>query len=351
MRRALAYVALASLFTGIFAPFCFADDRGSPSVGVLLPLSGPLSEMGKSFKRGIDLFRADHPESGVGFVLEDHKYDGKSAVTALHSLRANSEIKLVVVWGNTPSGAAAPVAEQQKLPMIAVSMNPDAKERRFVVSLGPPIKRVADKIVEQLRIGGVRQVGIVTIDIGNALKGATLIEQSFSGATIKKIVANEEVDFKAVISQLKTRGVDGVVLFLLPEQALTFLKQAKQFDYSPHIVGGDVFAVESFREQARQFTGKLNFVCGAVRPPFIDRLSTTPQGTSYFFEAATGYSVAAVSAALMRRMKVADATKEPLGELKSLAVDEIPLPSLDYVEDAEFGRHFELEVSSYPISF
>jgi ABC-type branched-subunit amino acid transport system substrate-binding protein len=239
-----------------------AENTKDANVGVLLPLSGALAEMGVSFRRGVELWLADHPNSKVSFLYEDHKYEGKAVVTGLHSLRGNSDIQMAIVWGNAPAGAAAPVAEQQKIPTLVISSNPDAKGRRFVASLGPPINIVVDKIVEHAHVAGIKKLGAVTIDMGNAVEVIDRVGQKHVGGVFTKVVSNEEVDFKPVINQLKSRDIDGIVLFLIPQQALTFLRQAKQMQYSPSIVGGDVFAVESFQRSAAQLTPKINFGYG-----------------------------------------------------------------------------------------
>jgi hypothetical protein len=234
--------------------------------------------------------------------------------------------------------------------MLAVSMNPDAKGRKFVVSLGPPLERLVERIVEQIRNAGVRTAGAVAIDIGNSLKGVEMVNHSLNGQLFTRTVANEELDFKPIISQFKSRSIDGVLLLLLPQQALVFLKQAKQLNYFPHIVGGDVFAVESFRKEAKQLSEKVNFVYGAALPAFRERLSKAPTGDSYFFEVATGYSVAAISAGLAERWETGASSNDPFSILGSLDLKSLPVAPLEYKEDEPFGRHFEAGASIYPIA-
>lgn len=336
----LGYISIATVF---------AQHPKEQKVGVLLPLSGSLAEMGTSFRRGVELWQADHPGSQVSFIFEDHKYDGKAVVTGLHSLRGNTGVEMAIVWGNAPAGAAAPVAEQQKIPTLVISNNPDARGRSFVVSLGPPIDLVVDKIVEQFNAAGVRQPGAVTIDMGNAVDVIESVGRKYSGGSFTKIVSNEEVDFKPVINQLKSRGVDGIVLFLVPQQALTFLKQAKQMQYSPSIVGGDVFAVDSFQRSAAQLTTKVSFVYGSVVPEFIERLAAAPAGASYFFEAATGYSVAGMSAGLVEFWRMRGKGDDPFYGIASAKPMNLPIPRIEYKDDESFGRHFELGISAYPL--
>ncbi len=305
--------------------------------------------MGLSFRRGVELYFRDNPDAPVSFIFDDHKYDGRTTITAMHALRSTSDVRFVVVWGNTPCGAASPVAEQQKIPMLAISMNPDAKDRRFVVSLGFPLSKFVELAAERFTRESVTQHGALVVDLGNTLEAVRLFDQKVGGTVFQKVVAGEEVDFKPIISQFKARRIDGLVLFLLPQQALTFLKQSRQLQFAPHIVGGDVFAVDSFRLKAREMSDKVSFVYGSVVPSFIARLAQSPLGISYFFEAATGYSVAAISAALAKKWQAAPTHEDPLGELRNVSLSGLPLSSVKYLDDSSFGRHLEVAISDYSL--
>lgn len=326
-----------------------AEEAAPFTVGMLLPLSGPVAEMGGAFRRGVQLYLADHPTAAVSFLYEDHKYDGKTTVTALHALHARSDIKLMVVWGNTPAGAAAPVAEQQRIPTLAISMNPDARDRRYVVSLGPPVASLVSAIAEHFKNIGGGHVGAVSIDIGNALEAIDLVDAALDGSMLKKVVSSDEVDFKPIISQLRSRQIDRLVVFLLPQQALTFLRQAKQLTYTPQIVGGDVFAVESFENEAQHLTAKAGFVYGAVKDEFIAHLASGQSGTSYFFEVATGYSVAQMLDDLAQRIRLQAIPSNVLDDLVSLQLANLPIESIKFKHSPEFGRHFEVGVRYYPV--
>ena len=346
-RLALIFLAPASLS---LTTASFADDSAKLPVAILLPLSGPVAEMGQSFKRGIDLYIEDHPQAKLERIYEDHRYDGKTVVTALHAVSAKAHDGLVIVWGNAPASAAAPVAEQQHIPTLAVSMNSDAKGRGYVVSLGPPLREVVGEILKALQYVGAKRVGAVAVDIGNSLEAIGLISEALGGDVTTKIVSNDEVDFKSVIMQLRSRSVDGLVVFLLPQQALTFLRQAKQLNYSPAIVGGDVFGVDSFRKEAESLSSKVGFVYGAVRPDFINRLAQSPAGASCFFEVATGYSIAAMIDGAVDRSRVLPAGGDILHQLASVDTAGLPLTKIEYSKTNDFGRHFEVGSQYYAIS-
>lgn len=316
------------------------------TVGVILPLSGEVASMGQAFRRGLDLFVKDYPQSSIKLVFEDHRYDGKSALSALHKLRQVDKVALEIVWGNMPGDSCAPVAEQEKIPLIAISMNPVAKDRKYVVSLGPPTDKLLTKVGERLAEWNTQNAAAISIDIGNALQALEQLKVRMHGALAIKTIANEESDFKTMILALKKKKVDSLFLLMLPKQALTFLRQAKQLDFHPRIIGGDVFADMNFQKEALQYTDSLYYVYGATDEAFIARLKNEFGDTSYFFEAASGYSLGRI----LDRAAEKARTEEPhdiFSQLGKIDTAGMPLGGLNLLRTPDYGLHFETDGSIY----
>jgi hypothetical protein len=298
--------------------------------------------MGLGLKRGIDLYLSEHPERGVNFVYEDHRYDGKTTVSGFHALRDRAKPSLYVVWGNTPAESVAPVAEQLKAPLFAVTMNPAAKDRQFVVTFGS-LTEVIARFSHSIRALKASSPGSVTVDLGSTIEALKLIEADLQQEFHKEIVASDEVDFKSTVLKLRSKKIDPLILFLLPQQALTFLKQSKQMGYQPRVIGGDVFASDSFRREAQTLTDNCSFVYGGVKRDFLDKLRQSPEGSSYFFEVATGYSIAAIVDQAMSKQKGATIEKSPiLDQLTAVDLAGLPISLLKFVNNKSQGRHFEV---------
>jgi hypothetical protein len=58
------------------------------------------------------------------------------------------------------------------------------------------------------------------------------------------------------------------------------------------VIGGNIFASDSFRLQAIKLTDTCSFGYGGVKKEFVQKLHESPEDSSYFFEVATGYSIA-----------------------------------------------------------
>ena len=81
---------------------------------------------------------------------------------------------------------------------------------------------------------------------------------------------------------------------------------------------------------------------GAVDEKFVIRLKKEFGDASYHFESASGYTLAQ----LLERMAIKMQQEKSNDALRTLATVEysgLPLIGLEYLDNAEFGRHFEME--------
>ncbi len=326
-------IILAALVICSLLPCAAAADF---KVGMVLPLSGPVGAMGTAFQRGVEMYREEHGPGAAEFLFEDHRYDGKSAVTAVEKLYHQNGVRICVVWGNTPSAAVVPLSETKSIPMVAVTFDPLAKGRKNVIAFGPLLSKMIENVDLQFKRWEVQQAAALSIDIGDALDSIEDLKRLRNGKLIIRTIANEETDFKTQIAALKSQQVDGLVLITLVGQAITFLKQAAAQNFTPKIISGDVFADEEFLRSAAELNPDVAFVYGAVDDAFIGRMRKRWKSSSYFFEAASGYSLAA-----MMDRAAADQGRSPAEALKNIDLRNLPLQSLTFANTPELGAHFE----------
>ena len=324
-----------------------AEEINKFKVGVLAPLSGPVAQMGEAFRHGFELYQEENPMSDVEYVYEDTKYEGKTSLTASHKLKDINHVDLNIVWGNMPSSTCAPIAEQQKLPMIGISMNPDAKQRDYVVTLGPPNEVLIDRVHEQFKTWNLIEPAAISIDIGSALTSIEILKKKMSNKILVKTIASDESDFKTLITILKKKGVDGLLLFSLPDQALTFLDQAKQLNYFPKIIGGDAFADMTFQNKSIKLNQNISFVYGAVDSKFIKKLTDKYKNASYFYETASGYAVASMLEELQIKLKNRNKDINILSQIETIDLSNSPIINLRDKNTQDYGRHFEADGQVY----
>ncbi len=317
-------------------------------VGIVLPLSGPVAPMGEGFRRGVELWKTQQPEKAkmMEIFYEDHRYDGKDTISAVQKLTEIDKVQLLVVWGNTPSGVIAPIVEQKKIPTILVSMNPDALNRKFVVTISSKVDLLVDYTAKFFEYHKAKNPAAVSIDIGNAVIGIKMLSKKLNGNLIEHFVPNDNADFNSTIAKLKSKNVDAVYLLTMPEQALTFARQAAAQKFMVPIIGGDIFADSAFQELFIALSSKLSFAYASIANSFIDALQVKYSNISYFGESASGWVSVDLISQLNDLAKQKGST-DYFSFLPQASFLEAPIDQLEYVEDKEFGRHLKHQVAVY----
>lgn len=340
-------------FAGVvfFPSAISASPQARFTVGVIAPLSGPVAPMGDAFRRGFERFEKEHPScaSQATLKFEDGKYDGKATSTAFKKLVAADRVDFTIVWGNTPASVVAPIAESKKAPLLAIAFKPEAKGRSHVITFGPKTKDLAAKIAAELRAWNLKRPAAVTVNIGDALAGIDHVKDFLGGDLDVRVVALEEGDFRTILTQLRAKGVDGMIAFLLPDQALNFAKQAAEIHFTPPIIGGDVFADVDFGGRVSAYLPRLAFVYGAVDPDFTQRIKQRPGGSSYLFEIASGYTMGELSCTLAE-MWSKNHDLNLIDAIKTVVFKHSPIVGLRLGHDEEYGLHFENEARIYYVS-
>ena len=163
------------------------------------------------------------------------------------------------------------------------------------------------------------------------------------------VVPTEENDFRSLLNQLRSKGVDGMLVFLLPDQAMNFAKQAAEVHFTPPMIGADIFADTQFGDTISKYIPRLAFVYSAVDPRFIERVKSSLGGGSYFFEVASGYTLGELACALGTK-KEHNKTESLIDEISNFKFRDSPIVGLTLKDDEEYGRHFENDAKIYYLS-
>ncbi len=329
-----------------FANNLLAEDKFK--VGIVLPLSGPVAPMGEAFRRGVELWQGQKPNDTekLEIIFEDHRYDGKDTISAAQKLVEINKVQLLVVWGNTPSGVIAPIVEQKKVPTILVSMNPDALNREYVITLSSKVDLLTSYIAKFFKYHKSVNPAAVSIDIGNAVTGVKLLSKELNGQLLENFVPNDTADFNSTIAKLKSKQVDAVYLLTMPEQAITFARQAAAQKFIVPIIGGDIFADSTFQELFIALSSKLAFAYASIADSFIATLQAKFNNISYFGESASGWVCLDLISQLSQLAKK-DQSKDYFSYLSKAELDNLPIEKLEFVKDKEFGRHLKHQVAVY----
>ncbi len=257
-----AFLTLA-LIVSIFSSFACvqkggnggaADTGDTIKVGVYVDLTGQTSSFGQSTKNGIELAVEEINNAGgingkkIELIVEDDQGRPEQAKTVVSKLINQDKVRaLLGEVASTNSLAAAPVAQEAKIPMITPS------------STNPKVTEVGDYISRVCFIDPF-QGSVMAKFAANTLKAKTAaifgdvnsdyskgLTQFFEEEFTKlggKVVAKEaytqtDPDFKGQLTKIRNLKPDVIYIPGYYGQVGIIAKQARELDMNMPLLGGD----------------------------------------------------------------------------------------------------------------
>lgn len=256
-----AFLALCLVFS-IFFSACVqkggpggSNDSGDTiKIGVYGDLSGPTSSFGQSTKNGIDL-AIEEINAGGGIngkklvvISEDDQGRPEQAKTVVSKLISQDKVHAILgEVASTNSLAAAPVAQEAKIPMITPSStNPKVTEVGDFISrvcfIDPFQGAVMAKFsANTLKAKTAAILGDVNSDYSKGLTQFFKEEFTRLGG---KVVAEEaytqtDPDFKGQLTKIRNLNPDVIYIPGYYSQVGIIAKQARELGMNMPLLGGD----------------------------------------------------------------------------------------------------------------
>lgn len=235
-------------------------------VGVILPLSGALTEFGAAVKNGVDLAKESLPAQcpNVEFHYEDSQYDAKTTLSAYEKLRRFNRVNLIYNWGSSPSSALIPIAERDRFPLIVLDLNAQASRgKRYVIRFCNQGADYSHVLGDALDARGLKHLAVVKVE--NQYLNGLLDELKTSGTggrsiTILDVYDFNSQDFRSSITKLRAKNFDAIGVFLFSGQIARFYRQLQEQRVSLPSFGSDFF------ESATEIADSGSAMQGALYP-------------------------------------------------------------------------------------
>ena len=226
-------------------------------IGVSLSLSGAGAEWGIASKNGFELALSEAPNDYKKFIFiyEDNKYDATTSISVFKKLHSVDKVDFIYSFGETVAVAFAPLAEQAKVPVIAMSQDPTPTHgRKYIIRNINYSEQYSKKLLEYLRVKGYKRFGILeTVD--------SYHEQLLDGFT-KELARDEKIifhdkfdehvtDFKSTISKLKGFKLDALGVYLFPGQVSQFYIQSDNLGYKIPAFGSEIIGSRAEIKEAK----------------------------------------------------------------------------------------------------
>ena len=231
-----------------------ADAGDTIKVGVYVDLTGQTSSFGKSTKNGIELATEEINKNGgidgkkLQLIIEDDQGRPEQAKTVVSKLINQDKVNVVLgEVASTNSLAAAPVAQEAKIPMITPSStNPK------VTQIGDYIFRVCFKddfqgssmarfAAKNLNAKTAAIFGDVNSDYSKGL--TQYFEEEFTklgGQVIdKQAYTQNDTDFKGQLTNIRQKNPDVIYVPGYYGEVGIISKQARELNMNMPILGGD----------------------------------------------------------------------------------------------------------------
>ena len=229
-------------------------DTGDIKVGVYGDLTGPTSSFGQSTKNGIQLAVDEINAAGgvngrkIALIIEDDQGRPEQAKTVISKLI--NQDKVIAVLGEVASSnslAAAPVAQEAKIPMITPSStNPKVTEVGDYISRVCFIDPFQGSVMAKFAVNTLKAKTAAIIGDVNAdySKGLTqFFEQEFTklGGTIvtKQAYTQQDPDFKAQLTTIRQLNPDVIYIPGYYGQVGIIARQARELGIDKPLLGGD----------------------------------------------------------------------------------------------------------------
>lgn len=237
-------------------------------VGVLLPLTGRLSELGgETAYRAFQMAAEDINAAGgihgekIEILFEDTIGDRQIGLSAVEKLITQDNVVLLTGgFSSTVTWATSAFAQKREIPFLVSTASADRiteADREYVFRLNTPVSEQPNALASFLkRVTSVKTVAI--------LHEQTILGESYSRKFRQicetwglSVVMKEDYDvgaydFRALLTEVKAKYPDLVYMISQTQDGALIMQQAREVDLNPKLFVGDPsgFGLHEFREQA-----------------------------------------------------------------------------------------------------
>ena len=297
------------------------SDAADTVVGLVLPVSGHLAEIGELMKSGFDLAFDELGDAiGIRYIIADDKGTAEGAVAAFEELIYKHGVSVILGPGSSSSARAAfPIAQENEV--VAISATAGASGLGaigdFVFRVALTTDIVIPKAVEiTKRKMGYQKVATLydATDLFSTDRDAAL-QQAFTDNSVEVLgtqtYTTGTTDFTTQLTRIKVLNPDALFVSALPPEKPIILIQARKLGITAPILissltDAEVAAAGAAAEGALTFTGWLSTDETPGNRAFVERYESA-YGTTPNAFAAVSYACVNVFAEALKNAAGTDA--------------------------------------------
>ncbi len=239
MKKIIWGVLIAAAVAGVgiwkyaAAPAVPVFDKPIVKIGVMLPLSGNLANLGTPIKGAVEMAIEDANARDHKYfyqaLIEDNQLESMRSASILRKFIFIDKADALLSFGSNVGHVAAPVAEENKILHISVSSDASIARGKYNFLNWTQPESEAKKMAELIRKKGYKSVAVVVLNQQGLLAISEPLVSLLNAAGIrnKKVVFNPGIrNFRLDIAKLKQAiDPDLYVINLYDPEASIFIKQ------------------------------------------------------------------------------------------------------------------------------
>ena len=244
-------------------------EEHKPTIGIVAPLSGYIASMGTAIRNGIDLAQSENVNqfNGVNLRFEDDQHDPKLALTAYRKLRAHSTPGAIMVFSFFFPTVMGRTVLQDQVPLINLSfVAKPAIGNPYIVRAMNHTAQYGKALADFLASESQLEYPVITTEydfflglIDDTVARLADIKPKVKITKIAQVLPAER-DFRALVLKLKATGANRIGVFLLTDQLITFMRQARESGLTAEVFGS------SLCETAARTKGAEKYLEGCIYP-------------------------------------------------------------------------------------
>jgi len=222
------------------------NKKPTVKIGVIIPLTGAVSNVGQEIKKGIEKSLSDIQEDKYSYkvIFEDNASGSNNTKLAIDKLVYIDKVDVVIsTWADSAKIINSVIKDKDIL-HFGYSWKTDVfkspKHFYYCMENDKEIKM----IVKYAHSKGYKRIGIIGTNISACEESALLIEQELKDNDIelvgKYMVNPGQMDFKMDITKIEEKQPDIYFVLLFDPSFSMFMKQLKELGVDTPITGMDI---------------------------------------------------------------------------------------------------------------
>lgn len=211
--------------------------KESVKIGAVLPLTGPGALSGEYYIRSAELAVKDiNLEGGINgkqleLVVEDGKTDSKESLTAALNLFNVKGVNVLFTGFRGPSLAIASLTNQSKKIVVASTASMATKETidsEYFFPAGQEVYLIIHSLAQEAKENNCKSIDYIHENTDLGAKTAEEVRKIFKENAFDEITNLGETDFRTLLSKIKAKEIDCLLVQIQSMPALNLLQQMEE---------------------------------------------------------------------------------------------------------------------------